>query len=261
MKTRKLRFFVLSVFAFFAGVNAGVCQVVEGKPVSGVGSDLVTRAEVQLKELGFYSGPVDGVETPLLVGAIRRYQIRQGLEVTGKLNSETMDALGVTGESAPIPENLPAGDGKGGSSSDRRSVVGGEEMPVVKAERVPMTGLGGTRPEEVGRRSYPVSDPRQEYGRMLAGTPYERAPLEVQAMVIHRAQEILSQRGLYHGKLHGAVTPDLEEAVLNYQKGRGLIISGCLDLRTLQRMEMLPGMRAAPVARRSESRAVFKEVP
>ncbi len=242
-------------------VFSGVFGLVPDASGEEEGSLRIQRAEAQLKELGFYSGPVDGKETPALAGAIRRYQIRQGLEVTGKLSRETVEALGLEGSPAE------GGPGQPVREPLREPVLGAvpvppeADRPAVKAERVPQPGAGVGAAGGAPRRTYPALDPREEYGRILAGTPYERAPLEVQALVVHRAQDILSQRGFYRGNLHGAVTPELGEAVLGYQRSRGLELSGCLDLKTLQRMEMLPGMRAAPVARRTESRAVFKEVP
>jgi peptidoglycan hydrolase-like protein with peptidoglycan-binding domain len=262
MREQKVRFWSVIRVVILSGLF-GVAPDGFGEEESRL---RIQQAEAQLKDLGFYSGPVDGNETPALSGAIRRYQIRQGLEVTGKLSKETVEALGLEGVPAesgpgqPVREPLP--------EPVREPVLGAlpvppeRERPVVKAERVlpvPSASVGGGG--GVSRRSYPASDPKEEYGRILEGTPYERAPLEVQALVVHRAQDILSQRGFYRGKLHGAVTPEFGEAVLGYQRSRGLVVSGCLDLRTLQRMEMLPGMRAAPVARRTESRAVFKEVP
>ncbi|MEY5010580.1 MAG: putative peptidoglycan binding domain [Verrucomicrobiota bacterium] len=264
MKEQKFRRW----WAIWGVVLSGFLSVAQG--VFGEeGSLKVQQAAERLKEMGFYSGPVDGKETPALSGAIRRYQIRQGLEVTGKLSQETVESLGVEGIPGeggpgqpgrePLPESVrkPLRE----PVPDSVPVPPEADRPVVKAERVPMPEAGVGSAGGALRRSYPASDPREEYGRTLAGTPYERAPLEVQALVVHRAQDILSQRGFYRGKLHGAVTPEFGEAVLGYQRSRGLGLSGCLDLRTLQRMEMLPGMRAAPVARRTESRAVFKEVP
>jgi peptidoglycan hydrolase-like protein with peptidoglycan-binding domain len=63
---------------------------------------LLARADEQtqqvqqaLKDQGFYYGQVDGQPGPETDAAVRRYQIRQGLEVTGKLDGQTLDSLKV----------------------------------------------------------------------------------------------------------------------------------------------------------------------
>src|SRR5213080_4422302 len=72
-----------------------------------IGSTLLTRADqlvqsVQqaLKDQGFYYGEVTGETNANLTAAIRRYQIRNGLQVSGELNSETLRSLRIN-SSAP----------------------------------------------------------------------------------------------------------------------------------------------------------------
>src|SRR5207253_9571981 len=61
---------------------------------AAIRADEVT-AEVQqaLKEQGFYYGEINGEKTADTTAAIRRYQIRNGLQVTGELNDETLKSL------------------------------------------------------------------------------------------------------------------------------------------------------------------------
>ncbi len=64
--------------------------------VSSLWADDLTRAVQQrLKDQGFYYGEVDGQGGDETSAAIRRYQIRHGLKVTGQLNDETLHALGM----------------------------------------------------------------------------------------------------------------------------------------------------------------------
>jgi hypothetical protein len=197
MRTQNACLLLFRLLVFFGVCFGGFCQ----SAADGPEAELLRRVEIQLKELGFYFGPLDGKETPVLAGAIRRYQIRQGLEVTGKLNAQTVEALGL-GEKG-TPELKPANEGVQGSEETKagQPVFGGERSvgePTVRLRRGGEDGTGNAGPGS--KRTYPVSDPREEYGRMLAGTPYARAPMEVQALVVHRAQEILSHRGLYRGR-------------------------------------------------------------
>src|SRR5438034_8757116 len=59
-----------------------------------VHADQTTRSLQQtLKDQGFYYGTVTGEKSAETTAAIRRYQIRNGLKVTGEVNEETMRSL------------------------------------------------------------------------------------------------------------------------------------------------------------------------
>jgi peptidoglycan hydrolase-like protein with peptidoglycan-binding domain len=55
----------------------------------------VIRAQMALDALGYDAGPVDGLLGPRTTSAIKRYQERMGLPVTGALTDEQIDALEV----------------------------------------------------------------------------------------------------------------------------------------------------------------------
>ena len=46
-----------------------------------------------LKDRGFYYGAVTGDKSAETTAAIRRYQIRNGLKVTGEINEETLRSV------------------------------------------------------------------------------------------------------------------------------------------------------------------------
>src|SRR6266480_3556656 len=56
---------------------------------------LVESVQQALKDEGFYYGEVNGDMNANLTAAIRRYQIRNGLQVSGELNDETLRSLGI----------------------------------------------------------------------------------------------------------------------------------------------------------------------
>ncbi len=62
---------------------------------SSSNSEQIRAAQSRLKARGYHSGSVDGVMGPQTVNALRRYQAANGLSVTGKVDEETMDSLGV----------------------------------------------------------------------------------------------------------------------------------------------------------------------
>lgn len=72
---------------------------------------VVERVQGVLKSLDFYAGDVDGLNGPATERAIRTFQERNGLEVTGKIDQPLLQALGgsdTTGAIAPIPTEAPA---------------------------------------------------------------------------------------------------------------------------------------------------------
>jgi hypothetical protein len=68
-------------------------------------ADETTRAlQTKLKEGGFYFGEVNDDYTSETAAALTRYQIRNGLEISGQLDAKTAQSLGVT----PPPGDAPA---------------------------------------------------------------------------------------------------------------------------------------------------------
>ncbi len=64
---------------------------------------LVERAQQALKAQGFYYGEVTGEMNANVTAAIRRYQIRNGLQVSGQLNAETLQSLGIDSSASAHP--------------------------------------------------------------------------------------------------------------------------------------------------------------
>jgi peptidoglycan hydrolase-like protein with peptidoglycan-binding domain len=56
----------------------------------------VAVAQADLAELGYYSGPVDGIYGPATSEAVRRYQNDNHLAVTGTLTLQTLESLEVS---------------------------------------------------------------------------------------------------------------------------------------------------------------------
>lgn len=59
----------------------------------------VTSMQQALKDKGFDPGPVDGIEGPQTVSALKRYQKSENVTMTGKLDPDTAVKLGVNGPS------------------------------------------------------------------------------------------------------------------------------------------------------------------
>src|SRR5438105_15065636 len=55
-----------------------------------------------LKDKGLYYGSVTGEKSAETAAAIRRYQIRNGLKVTGEINDETLRSIGSSSDSLAV---------------------------------------------------------------------------------------------------------------------------------------------------------------
>ena len=84
---------VIMSLAFAASIRAD-----DRRPVDlqeGWGPDNVRAVQEKLHEDGLYFGEIDGAYSSELAAALGRYQIRNGLPITGQLDVETSNALGV----------------------------------------------------------------------------------------------------------------------------------------------------------------------
>ena len=101
--------------------------------------DNVREVQEKLRDDGFYSGEIDGAYSSDLSAALSRYQVRNGLPITGQLDLETSKALGAD------PAVGPGTAGAEQSSETWRRLR--------KAER---------RTSTVSRRSEPAASAAQE---------------------------------------------------------------------------------------------------
>lgn len=72
--------------------------------VSSLGADDTIRdVQTRLKAGGFYFGEINGRYDSATAAGVTRYQIRNGLQITGKLDQPTRYALGVTATEPKVP--------------------------------------------------------------------------------------------------------------------------------------------------------------
>jgi peptidoglycan hydrolase-like protein with peptidoglycan-binding domain len=199
---------------------------------------LVERVEQALKDQGFYYGEVSGEMNANVTAAIRRYQIRNGLQVSGELNSETLKSLGIDSPaSARAPtKRVSPGPAAPAERSPSETPNANSASPVQPFDNVPQ--------DQQIYPSNPVAPGTSPGGGALAGTPFEAAPPPVQRNVVLSAQIALARRGLYHEEINGLYGPAMEFALRAYQSRTGLRATGRLDLETLAALQLLPGGRA-----------------
>ncbi len=240
-----MRNFLIALFA------AGVCTY------SARADEQTRSVQESLKEQGFYYGAVDGQGGSETTAAIRRYQIRNGLEVTGQLNTETLGSLKSTGRNTPpaitsVPESRSPSEETEkplrapARTPDRRVVESDrnflrkETAPpaLPPPPRVSRPDAGGDEESEPAR----FGDVRENpYQRLFARTPYARAPFEVQRRTFVRAQAFLSRYDLYRGPIDGIPGSGFDRAIRDFQVDADLPVSGRLDMDTLAEMRLLPG--------------------
>jgi peptidoglycan hydrolase-like protein with peptidoglycan-binding domain len=200
---------------------------------------LIESVQQVLKDEGFYYGEVTGEMNANLTAAIRRYQIRNGLQVTGELNDETLQSLGVEPSGSARRATKPA------SPSPAASAQPGGLSSDETANVTPAPPLEPFNNAPQDQHVYPSTptNPTSSSGAVFAGTPFESAPPVVQRNVVVSAQIALARYGLYREQIDGIYGPALELSLRAYQAQTRLAVTGRLDLETLAALRLLPGPR------------------
>lgn len=203
------------------------------------GDQMIESVQQALKDQGFYYGEITGETNANLTAAIRRYQIRNGLEVNGELNSKTLRSLGIDSSASGQPAVKVSPSPSPGASGLR------EESSGETAGMAPVPVQPFSNPSQ-DRQLYPSNPvtPGTSPGVLFAGTPYETAPPDVQRNLVLSAQIALARRGLYRGEIDGMYGPTMEFSLRAYQARTGLLVTGRFDLETLAALELLPRARA-----------------
>jgi peptidoglycan hydrolase-like protein with peptidoglycan-binding domain len=199
----------------------------------------IESAQQKLKDQGFYYGDITGKQDADTTAAIRRYQIRNGLQITGEINAETQRSLGLKSKpasaSAPPPAQTPGPTPPGFI----------EETPAPKVTPAPRWSPQPDDAEDTPDYPSPPRPLHFENGGLFDGTPYQAAPLEVQRDVIISAQSLLLREGFYREAIDGIYRAGMKFALRNYQARFGLRPSGRLDVETLASLSLLPGQRTS----------------
>ncbi len=90
---RQIRGKRLAVPLFCILVVLGLAIVV----VPAQDSELITKVQSALKEKGYNPGPVDGIMGPRTSKALRDFQIKNDIPVSGEIDKPTLDRLGIKG--------------------------------------------------------------------------------------------------------------------------------------------------------------------
>lgn len=215
---------------------------------------VVASVQQKLKDQGFYYGEITGTKDTDTTAAIRRYQIRNGLQITGEINAETQRSLGLASKPAATPPPRTAN-----TPVPKTAVPKTEDLLEEPAAPPSSRTIPRPPPEELEEDEDEEGDapdyepaprsPRLEGSGLLDGTPFEGAPPDVQRDVIISAQTLLMRQGYYRDEIDGVYGPGMHFALRNYQARYGLRPTGRLDVETLASLSLLPEQRRRTVRR------------
>jgi len=180
-----------------------------------VRADPTTQSAQQaLKDQGFYYGNVTGEKSAETTAAIRRYQIRNGLQVSGGLDPETLRSLNLSPHSASSAQ------------------------PASKPAVTQSKSVGGDDGSRRGQNSPPASlseqDREPQTNPAFSGAYYESTPRRInERMAVAEVQRQLMSRGFYRGQIDGRYGRRIAFAVRAFQFRSGLPPTGHLDTSTL----------------------------
>jgi peptidoglycan hydrolase-like protein with peptidoglycan-binding domain len=193
-----------------------LCFVVTLYAAGFVRADQTIRSLQQsLKDQGFYYGTVTGNKSAETTAAIRRYQIRNGLKVTGEINEETLRSVNPSSNSvasAPQPATKPA------------AIQSHSVRPDANARLTQ-----SSPPQSFNQPNHPL-----ETNPSYSASYYQSAPLRVNRRIIAGAQYQLISRGYYRGRVDGKSGSRTASAIRAFQSNAGLPPTGRLDVETVK---------------------------
>jgi peptidoglycan hydrolase-like protein with peptidoglycan-binding domain len=165
-----------------------------------------------LKDQGLYYGAVTGEKSAETTAAIRRYQIRNGLHVTGEINDETTRFLNASSNSVAM---LSQTNSKGPA----------HQVDSIRAD--PSLNHSSRPP------SFSQADRDVETNPSYSTSFYQSAPSQLNRRAIAEAQYQLKRWGYYRGRIDGTYGSRTAFAVRAFQSGAGLPVTGRFDTQTL----------------------------
>ena len=197
----------------------------------------VQSVQQALKDQGFYYGEVTGDKSSETTAAVRRYQIRNGLQVTGETNPETLRSLSINSNSVASSQSTskPAVTQSNSARADDSARLGQNPSP--------------PRPPAEPER-------RLEMNPVLSGNAYQSVPPRMnRRIIVAQMQRELMSRGYYWGRIDGSYGRRTAFAVRAFQSGSGLAPTGRLDASTLDALGLSnPNLAyVAPAPREYES--------
>jgi peptidoglycan hydrolase-like protein with peptidoglycan-binding domain len=101
----------------------------QGSSAQGMSSDTVKQAQQALKDKGLDPGPIDGQYGPLTQKSVKEFQEKQNMKATGRLDQQTLSALGVQEGSSAVGAGADKDTKKkGGGKKDSKKEESKDKM-------------------------------------------------------------------------------------------------------------------------------------
>jgi peptidoglycan hydrolase-like protein with peptidoglycan-binding domain len=186
---------------------------------------IIQSVQEALKNQKVYYGKITGEKNAETAAAIRRYQIRNGLQVTGEVNPETLHSLNINPDSAPSKSAVAQSDnGRAEQNAKLAQNFGNVYHPKQSAKA---DQNSAARPLSEVDRPF---DTNPDY----AGAYYNSAPTRTnKRMLIAELQRQLTTQGYYRGAVDGRYGRRTALALRAFQFSSGLPPTGRLDVATL----------------------------
>jgi peptidoglycan hydrolase-like protein with peptidoglycan-binding domain len=178
----------------------------------------IQSAQQALKDQGFYYGNVTGEKSAETTAAIRRYQIRNGLQVTGELNPGTLQSLksGSNSASSSQSASKPVVTQSNRARADENAQVGENSSPQPPTE----------------------PDRQLDINSVYSGARNPPMPVRPNRRLLAEIQYQLMSRGYYQGSIDGRYGRRTAFAIRAFQSAAGLPPTGQLDTSTLNALDL-----------------------
>lgn len=203
----------------------------------GSTGDRVVELQERLKELGYYSGPIDGSFGDGTEKAFMLFQAQAGLYVDGLAGSD-VDYLYSDDAPKYVAEN---GSNDDNNNNDNNDINGGISLDVTNKKEdsdLASTGTEAETPEEV-----PSTFSKGDYHEEVI-----------------KLQERLIELNYYSDVADGSFGTMTEEAVIAFQAANGISQTGIADEFTLSVLYSLAAVEN-PTVEESTMEEIFSEIP
>ncbi len=226
-------------------------------------SRTVERIQQGLNDLGYDAGPQDGLFGGTTATAIRRYQRRHDLSVTGQPSRFLLDHILARLETVSTEQSSPPDDGRETSSTrpataeaatasraDNDLVTDIQEQLRRLGHDVRLSGrldrdtVAAIRAYQEDRNLLVTGEASQVLLRYMKDTAAEddgRDQDSVSPRTIARVQSALNTRGYGAGPPDGVMGPSTRAAIRTYQADSGVPVTGTVTVALLERLNAMPG--------------------
>lgn len=252
-----------------------------GQPMAGeLSAATIRKLQHSLIQGGYAIDAADGVWGPKTAAAVREFQRIKGLKPTGRADSQTLAALGVTADGMPpaVQQSTGAGAGTAMLPPVRARTPADLGRGTIRAIQQalnnqglqvgPVDGAWGDKTvSAIGNfqrnRGMAASGELDAHtlaalGLLPGGSQAASAsrngqvprPADLDPAAIRMIQQALSRHGYKVGAADGVWGDRTVEALRDFQRSRGIEPLGEPDVYTLVALELLPGSEKRPAAGR-----------